>query len=188
MSRVKYILGSQYERIAATQQTTCIGVCDESDADTPTNAEWNEFRSNWPNRPYYVLDPGGGAGSLNIPTDMSTDLNNDGISFGPITVNRDGGNAGNASDWFAICNVESHYNDPSFSGDRELFLFVDNSGSMRTSTVQASIELFLSNCANATGGPIEVYAVVNTRENYVDPFITWNGALVTSYAELTALA
>lgn len=191
MSRVKYILGSQFARISATQQTTCIAVIDESNnTSIPNNAQWNEFRANWPDRPYYLLQAGGSTytpADLNIPTDMSDDLNNDGVSFGVIDVNREDQGEG-SSDWFTICNVESHYNSASFSGDRDIFLFVDNSGSLEVSDVQTSIELFLSNCENATGGPIDVYAVVNTTEDYVDPFITWNGSLVTTYSELAALA
>lgn len=180
----------------------CVAVCDESrGSQSPNrpsdNEDWLPFRSNWPDRPYFILqldnyDFADLELNANAPI-MVADINNtSGNTWETLTsyfqVSRDNGSTNTASDWFNICSVESHYNDPSFRGNREIFLFVDNSGSMTTSSVQASIELFLSNCENAAGGPIEVYAVVNPSENFVDPFITWNGALVTTYSELAALA
>lgn len=56
----------------------------------------------------------------------------------PTSVQRDDGNAGLASDWFSILPAAKVYN-----------VKIDNSGSMTTETVQASLNLFISRAQNA---------------------------------------
>ena len=43
---------------------TCIAVIDESDSQSVTNMEsrWTTFRTNWPNRTFYLLNPRSGSG------------------------------------------------------------------------------------------------------------------------------
>ena len=81
------------------------------------------------------------------------------------TVNRDNGDVGLISDWFSLCQLDLlSPNSVPFVG-----LFIDTSGSMRLSTVQASYNQFLVdlNAANLTFAQ-----VFNPSEQWVDPFIT----------------
>ena len=43
---------------------TCIAVIDESDSQSVANMEsrWTTFRTNWPNRTFYLLNPRGNYG------------------------------------------------------------------------------------------------------------------------------
>jgi len=81
------------------------------------------------------------------------------------TVNRDNGNSNLAQDWFATCQLDQ------FPPESVRFvgLFVDNSGSMRVSTVQASLSLFESR-VSAAG--MVINRVVNAQERWIDPFVT----------------
>lgn len=125
--------------VTSSNDIVCIAVCDESSVGLSTNtADWVAFRNNYPNRPFYLLQPGGPSrGSLNVPAAFTSDSK----AFGPITVNRDGGSSASASDWYALCNL-----DQVPSGSR-IALSIDNSGSMTTATVQASINLLTSRLA-----------------------------------------
>jgi hypothetical protein len=131
----------------------CIAVIDEtSPGYSVQTADWNAFRAAWPNRPFYVLVPGN-VGDVILPGGF------DGVR---VAVNRDNGNAGAASDWFTIINLEVMPAGP-------VFLFIDNSGSMTTSTVQASYDLFSTKCAQ---GGYQIYSVTNGAERYIEPFIS----------------
>jgi hypothetical protein len=87
----------------------------------------------------------------------------DGKIHGPIRVNRDGGNTASISDWFELCNLDS------LPEGSKIALFVDNSGSMRTSTVQASYNLFLEKINSRN---MEIIVVTNDREDWINPFNT----------------
>ena len=90
-------------------------------------------------------------------------LNKTGKTFGPIRVNRDNGNAANTSDWYTICNLDQIPN------NSKVALFIDNSGSMTTGTVQASYDLLVSKL-NARG--ITFITVENTSEDWISSFDT----------------
>lgn len=80
-------------------------------------------------------------------------------------MHRDNGNVDAASDWTSICSLGAVTpQNTQFVG-----LFVDDSGSMRVSTVQASLDKFEADMA-ALG--IEIRRVVNGVERWVDPFLT----------------
>jgi hypothetical protein len=120
---------------------TCITVIDEtqnSGANSVFDAEWAAFRSAWPQRVFYLLDPGGGSFGR-IPPAFSADP----LASGPIAVARDGGTVANRSDWFAICGLNSR---PAGS---LVSLAVDTSGSMTLNTVRASYDYFIQRCADA---------------------------------------
>jgi hypothetical protein len=85
-----------------------------------------------------------------------------GLTFGPVQVNRDNGVAADATDWYAICDLD---NVPDGSS---IALFIDNSGSMRQSTVQASYDLLVSKL-NARG--ITITTVTNSNEDWITPFL-----------------
>jgi hypothetical protein len=137
----------------------CIGVADENNA-TPQstmNSNWNTFLSRFPSSQLYCLQPGR-TGGMRVPPNF----NSSGQGFGPILVNRDNGNPAAASDWFAICNLGA-------SPPGSLVLYsIDNSGSMRNSTVQASINLFLNKCSQAG---LIVQSRSMSKENWIGPFI-----------------
>ena len=122
----------------------------------PTSA-WSSFRSNWPNRPYYLLQPGRTRPELKEPAAFVSD---------PLTeysqVIRDGGTPP-TSDWYTICGIDQ------LPDGSKLALFIDTSGSMRLSTVQASYDLFKQKIQARNMSIIEVF---NGNENWILPFDT----------------
>ena len=82
-------------------------------------------------------------------------------TFGPIPVNRDNGNVANRSDWFSICNLDSL---PSGS---KVALFIDNSGSMTTSTVRASYDLLAQKLSEKG---ISIILMENVNEDWISIF------------------
>jgi hypothetical protein len=87
----------------------------------------------------------------------------DNKTFGPISVNRDSGNVASLSEWYDICNIDS------IPDGSEIAIFIDNSGSMTTSTVQASYDKLIQrlNARNIT-----VATVTNGSEDWITPFDT----------------
>jgi len=85
-----------------------------------------------------------------------------GLTFGPVIVNRDSGNAANATDWYKICKIDD------LPEGSSIALFIDNSGSMRTSTVQASYDAFI---AKLNEKNITVTTVTNNSEDWITPFL-----------------
>lgn len=82
-----------------------------------------------------------------------------------LDVNRDGGNSTLASDWLTLCELDklSTNNTIDFVG-----LFVDTSGSMTLSTVQASYDKFVNVDSKAAG--LRIVSVFNGNENWIYPF------------------
>jgi hypothetical protein len=119
----------------------CISVIDESSPAASTIADgWNSFRSNYPQRPFWLLQPSGyTVDRLKIPSSYFSDP----LANYPQTVNRDNGNAGLRSDWFNMCNLSQA------SPGTSISLSIDNSGSTTVAQVQASLDLFLSKCSSA---------------------------------------
>lgn len=132
----------------------CVSVIDETTPSVATQTtDWNQFRAAWPLRPFNLMVPGNIA-NVNLPIGYDGTVN---------AVNRDNGNVALASDWFALAGLATV---PSGQG---VFLFVDNSGSMTTATVQASYNLFFSKCSAAS---LPVSVVTNPDERYIQPFIS----------------
>jgi hypothetical protein len=122
----------------AAVPVTCITVIDESQnsqSNADTTSQWSAWRATYPTRRFYLLDPGGNGGIF-----TPTAYQNDPIAFGPITVNRDGGNVANRSDWFTICGLDG------LPAGTIVSLAVDTSGSMTLNTVRASYDWFISKC------------------------------------------
>lgn len=141
----------------------CISVIDEAQNGTPQStydATWTEFRNAYPEREFWLLQPGGPSrGTLKVPTAYT----NDPIANGPIAVNRDNGNDGQASDWFNICDLGNEL------AGTVISVFIDTSGSMRLSTVQASYDKFYEDCAAAN-----IDVVFDTQsggERWIQPHI-----------------
>jgi len=147
--------------ISSVDSTICIGVCDESSSQSTSGmlSKWTNFRSNYPDRIFYLLQPGGPSrGELREPANVWASDSN---ATGPVAVNRDDGNVSSASDWFAIANLSSL---PSGS---TVAISIDNSGSMSTSTVRASYNLFKTNCS-AAGITVREFTMSN--EDWLTPF------------------
>lgn len=100
--------------------------------------DWAWFRSEYPDREFWLLQPGRSFPDLLRPASYINDpLTN------TFTVNRDNGSAANRSDWFAICNLQSQ------PPGAYVALWLDISGSMTLSTVRASYDYFFQRCADA---------------------------------------
>jgi hypothetical protein len=118
-----------------------VSVIDECSVGASTiQTDWNRYISANPSSQFFLLQPGGPSqGSLRQPPNF----NSSGIGFGPTAVNRDNGNVSQASDWFVICGLGS------LPPGTLVQYGIDNSGSMTTATVRASLNLFLSKCITA---------------------------------------
>ena len=97
--------------------------------------------------------------------DTSVDIgaNANGKTFGPVNVNRDGGNTNATSDWYTICGMDS------LPDGSKIALFIDTSGSMTMSTIQASYDLLVSKL-NARA--MTIITVTNQNEDWITPFLT----------------
>ena len=96
-------------------------------------------------------------------TSVSIGANANGKTFGPVNVNRDGGDASLASDWYTICNIDS------IPDGSKVAMFIDTSGSMTMSTIQASYDLLVS---KLTARGITIISVSNQNEDWITPFLT----------------
>ena len=97
--------------------------------------------------------------------DTSVDIgaNANGKTFGPVNVNRDGGGTNATSDWYTICGMDN------LPDGSKVALFIDTSGSMTMSTIQASYDLLVSKL-NARA--ITIISVTNSDEDWITPFLT----------------
>ena len=152
---------------SSTADSICIAVADESlrsniSGDGIAFQRWEEFRKCWPNRTFHLFQP---KGSRRKKSDMFIPENfeDDDKAF-YHEVNRDGGKSSNATDWFEIANVQC------LDNSTTLLLSIDTSGSMRRSTVAASIDLFFKKCAAAGIFNVELKMI---REDWISPFIDY---------------
>lgn len=152
-----------------TADSICIAVCDESKKSAisgsgQSEALWSDFRKCWPNRTFHLFQPRIGSkarkkSDMFIPDNFEDD---DKAFYHEVT--RDNGKSSALTDWFEIANVQC------LDGNTTLVFSIDTSGSMRRSTVAASIELFLQKCAAAG---INVVERKMTREDWISPFIDY---------------
>jgi hypothetical protein len=96
-------------------------------------------------------------------TSLNIGQNTNGLTFGPVQVNRDAGVVANTSDWYTICGID---NLPEGS---KIAMFIDNSGSMTTATIQASYNLLVSKLSAKN---ITIITVENGNEDWITPFLT----------------
>jgi hypothetical protein len=143
---------------------TCIAVIDENSPNfdqTSVDNKWKELREKFPERRFCLLQPKSNYDILRIPTDFhGSDLNTFQV------VNRDAANAANPSDWFEICGLPTERE----KGMTRVGLYIDNSGSMYTSNVQASYDLFLQK-TNEVGFYI-VVGTQNAAEDMIGPCLS----------------
>ena len=141
----------------------CVSVIDEAQNGTPQStydATWTTFRNDYPDRQFWLLQPGGPSrGTLKVPTAYT----NDPDANGPITVNRDNNVDGQESDWFSICQFNT------LPEGTVVSVFIDTSGSMTLNTVQKSYDKFNTDCAAA--GIDIVYDTQSGGERWIQPHI-----------------
>lgn len=138
---------------------TCISVIDEVSPKPATiQASYDLFRKNCPDSYLYLLQPKKSSQTvIDVPSGWS-EIAGD---FGPIQVNRDNGDRNLISDWYALATLDR------IPDNSTVQLFIDNSGSMTTNTVQASYDHFKSRC-QARG--IKIILYTNKQENWIAPF------------------
>ena len=147
------------------EKLKCIAVIDESDGGvTVSVSEWESWRASFPERKHYILQPTvtGIAVTADLMSSQVQEVYVSGFDDGRLVqgVNRDAGNVANRSDWFGIVGLQTGV-------DTRIGLFVDVSGSMTLSTVQASYNKFLSDCSTAG---IEINPQTNSAEDWLEPF------------------
>lgn len=101
--------------------------------------------------------------SITINDTSYVGLNHTGKTFGPIHINRDNGNSANASDIYSICNLDQ------LADGSDVALFVDNSGSMTTATIQAAYDSLISQLQARN---MSVIVVTNGSEDWISDFDT----------------
>ena len=146
----------------------CIAVIDENTASSQwsVDQDWNNFYAAHPDRKFYLMDVAGSYGNQTVITPTGI-----GTGAAPITnftkfdVNRDNGNTANTSDWFDLAGLSS------LSTGSLVTLWVDGSGSMTPANVQASLDLFLTNCSNAGLNVNQSSNPTAYFEEYIEPFI-----------------
>lgn len=136
-----------------------------SDADI--TATWNSFRSTYPSRPFCLLQPqhpNTNYNRLYQPPGFVAEL---GTKTTFAIVNRDDVSRYPASDWYTICNLAAIAGP--FTSIKFVGVFIDDSGSMTTSTVAQSKYLFETRVAAAG---LSIQTVVNIQEDWITPFLT----------------
>lgn len=202
MSTRYHLLTSAEAQIAKVAKSVCIAIIDESDPLTQSGTSslsnnWSTFRTLYPERPYFLIQVAGGSVRLGVPPNLQSAVINEPLtrafiksqssaypleaeaayrftaydstadaSVFPSGITRDDGNVNLATDIFGLCGL--NILEP---GDN-VFLFVDDSGSMRVTNVRATLDLLQTNCAAAG---LLISSVFNGQENYVIPFINFVG-------------
>ena len=165
------VLASIGSSTGAGVPSPCIAVIDESSPSQATiNQDWEDFRNKWPNRSFNIFRVARSNGNhygVKLPSASPTDYNVE-------NVNRDDGNVSNASDWFTLANLSN------YASGTTVTLWIDNSGSMYTSEVQASYDKFVTDCA-AAGILIEFGDSQINRDTYSDPDPVWGVVNVERY-------
>jgi hypothetical protein len=127
------------------QLVNCISLIDEVSPSVQTMFnDWSNFRSNFPFRTFWllqaVIQSNGGIRYPLSRLKMPSNYLSDPYANGGIQVRRDDGNASFTSDWFSICNLAN------VPEGTYVSLWIDISGSMVYSTIQASYNEFVANC------------------------------------------
>ena len=137
----------------------CISVIDENDGLSVDN-QWIGFTSAHPARQFNLMKVPNEHAGLGTP---SSSLNGVTEYFRMYDVNRDSGIEELRSDWFELAGFESLANSGAL-----ISLWIDTSGSMDMSSVQASYNLFIERC-NSAG--ISVETTTGFGENYIGAFV-----------------
>ena len=146
-----------------------VSVIDEDSSFGNPNAVWNSFRGSYPNRCFHLLGPGTAVASASLKTGQ---LSYNGVPWGDVVtagsevaagtafryqVNRDSGITASRSDWWDLIGADV------LPSGAKIALCVDNSGSMRISTVQASVNYFVE---QATAAGVTIFAPSGGTTSY----------------------
>ena len=140
-----------------------VSVIDEDSSFGNPNAVWNSFRGSYPNRCFHLLGPGTPVASTSLKTGQ---LSYNGVSWDDevtngtafrYQVNRDSGITASRSDWWDLIGADV------LPSGAKIALCVDNSGSMRISTVQASVNYFVE---QATAAGVTIFAPSGGTTSY----------------------
>ena len=96
-------------------------------------------------------------------TSLSVGANANNLTFGPVRVNRDGGNISDVSDWYDICSLDQ------LPEGGKVAIFIDTSGSMTMSTVSQSYNKLVEKLNERN---ITIITVTNSNEDWITPFLT----------------
>ena len=142
---------------------------------------WGEFRTLWPNRKFFLIEPWvtdgdqsltgldqtrGTSSRIKMPTAFVTEAQA-GVKAVYIQSTR---NSGGGTNWW------SKIGGSSLPSGAEVILWVDNSGSMTTSTVQGEYNAFLAAAASANVTITEVTNLTSgqggslSKEDWINPF------------------
>lgn len=164
--------------------TACVAVMDEAyeRSDELVAENWGKFRSEFPDRPFCLLQPfyfvdgldedafledypqglTEESDALRVPESFKNDRQ---TIFHQVF--RDRGQTQYRDDWYDLCNLEDLKN----RGVEQVALFVDKSGSMELETVQASHDWFLEQLDRNNFEVI--YGTMNDREDWIRPFYSY---------------
>ena len=140
-----------------------VSVIDEDSSFGNPNAVWNSFRGSYPNRCFHLLGPAVPVSSPNLQT---AQLSYNGVSWADevtagtayrYQVNNDSGRIADRSDWWDLIGADV------LPSGAKIALCVDNSGSMRISTVQASVNYFVE---QATAAGVTIFAPSGGTTSY----------------------
>ena len=147
-----------------------VAVIDEDDSSSNAmTSKWALFRNTRPDRCFHLLEPynagygrnasnpNGISSNIAIPAAFINELSA-GTTF-HARVNRDGGSTASRSDWWDLIGASV------LPSGAKIGLCIDNSGSMRVATVQASLDLFEQKAA-AAGVTITPGASANATTYY----------------------
>ena len=138
----------------------CVSVIDENDGWSVDN-QWIGFTSAHPARQFNLMKVAGSeSAGLGTP---SSELPGVAEYFRMYDVNRDSGMTSMRSDWYELVGFDSIANSGAI-----ISLWIDTSGSMDMSSVQASYNLFIERC-NSAG--ISVETTTGFGENYIGAFV-----------------
>jgi len=131
------------------------------DSQSTIDSDWSNFRSAYPQRPFYILQPSGMPRSaLKLPTSYTD--GSDGLAYPVQDINVDGGDVNQISDWFSITGLDRALTGTSVSLAIEdsfgtTVSVTDNNGSVSTSEtfisgVQYSVTRFIDPGITGTEG------------------------------------
>lgn len=169
---------------------TCVSIVDEAyeTSESFFRNKWQKFRELFPDRPFCLLQPSIFTSSSDEESYPYTDIDvSDAIGVPDVyyqddntifsSVRRDMGNQNQLSDWFEICDLAGLREE----GVSRVAFFIDESGSMDRTFVQASFDLFTEKIENE--GIEIVGAIYNEDEDWIQPFLTnfgFDGPVITS--------
>ncbi|KAL7470077.1 hypothetical protein ACHAXS_010314 [Conticribra weissflogii] len=141
----------------------CVAVIDEDDNFVGDRFDtWETFRKEYPLRPFCLLEV---ERSDNYHVTVPENFLSDPLAVKIDNIRRDSGDILKAEDWVTLCGLQTYTS----ANVPWVALFIDNSSSMYEWQVKASRDFFY---ANLTSMGIGVKKVVNTKENWIAPFLT----------------